>query len=214
MDREEQNSILFSAEDASYFYNGPGIYKITCLRSGWVYVGSSVRIRHRFLKHRLELKDNTHSCTALTYCHYLFGFENLEFSLIEKSNDAEEIRVRELQYQTQYAGKLLSRIKRKYKFGVTEEMRVASKERMRRLHGNGVFYTDAVLNAAALRCQKLGKRPKTERQIEAGRKSLAKHWTPERKAAQAELMRSKAGQPWSAKRRATFERQRDGGETS
>ena len=63
------------------FYGG--VYKITNLISGRVYVGASWQVRVRWSLHRLSLKNNRHHCPQLQEDWNRLGPDAFGFSVIE-----------------------------------------------------------------------------------------------------------------------------------
>lgn len=63
-----------------------GIYKITCLPTGKIYVGSSINIRSRWESHIGELKRNKHRNLYLQRAWNKYGKENFKFEIIEIVN--------------------------------------------------------------------------------------------------------------------------------
>lgn len=73
----------------------PGIYRITCLDNGRIYVGSAVNLSGRWNKHRYELRHNIHGNPKLQnawnkYTESSFFFEVLELVLIPEMLTARE----------------------------------------------------------------------------------------------------------------------------
>ena len=60
-----------------------GIYKITNLSSGYVYVGSAASIKNRWMQHKASLIRNRHSNRRLQNAWNKYGQSIFEFSLIE-----------------------------------------------------------------------------------------------------------------------------------
>lgn len=61
-----------------------GIYKIENTQNGKVYVGSSINIQKRWLKHQSELRLNRHPSHKLQAAYNLFGKDAFEYSVIEE----------------------------------------------------------------------------------------------------------------------------------
>ena len=60
-----------------------GIYKITNLDNGKMYIGQSLDIQHRWSEHRSELNHNKHDNSYLQNSWNLYGEDKFEFSIIE-----------------------------------------------------------------------------------------------------------------------------------
>lgn len=63
-----------------------GIYKITNLLNGKMYIGQSVDIEKRWSTHKAELKNNYHYNIHLQNAWNKYGEENFEFSIVEECN--------------------------------------------------------------------------------------------------------------------------------
>lgn len=74
--------------------NVNGVYKITNLVNGKVYVGSAVQVRTRWCVHRGALERGKHHSSPLQNAWHKYGKENFEFSLIEECS-REALRDRE-----------------------------------------------------------------------------------------------------------------------
>lgn len=61
-----------------------GIYKITCIVNGKIYIGSSIDIARRFREHRSRLKMQTHSSVHLQRSWNKHGKDKFLFSIIEE----------------------------------------------------------------------------------------------------------------------------------
>ena len=72
-----------------------GIYKITCIVTGKVYVGSSTDLDTRKRKHFAGLKSNRHFNIYLQRSYNKYGFENFSWEILELVDDIEDLRNRE-----------------------------------------------------------------------------------------------------------------------
>ncbi len=63
-----------------------GIYKITCVPTGKVYIGQSNNIYKRWTDHRLELRKNQHVNNYLQRAWNKYGEVQFEFEIIKKCN--------------------------------------------------------------------------------------------------------------------------------
>jgi len=66
-----------------------GIYKITNLENGKMYVGQSVDINRRWKNHKRLLNNNKHQNKHLQSSWNIYGSEKFEFSIIELCNENE-----------------------------------------------------------------------------------------------------------------------------
>ena len=58
-----------------------GIYSITCLCNNKIYIGQSVSIKNRWLKHKSLLRNNSHSNSILQRCYNKYGEDSLVFNI-------------------------------------------------------------------------------------------------------------------------------------
>jgi group I intron endonuclease len=73
-----------------------GIYKIECIVSGRIYVGSTcVDFKKRWKKHKQRLRNNYHENDYLQKAWNKYGEDNFVFSIIEEQYDDAEIKLRE-----------------------------------------------------------------------------------------------------------------------
>lgn len=72
-----------------------GIYKITNLSNGKIYVGSAVDVFHRWCCHKGELKENKHSNQYLQNAWNKYKENNFIFEIIEELKDKSKIIERE-----------------------------------------------------------------------------------------------------------------------
>lgn len=63
--------------------NSCGVYAITCIPTGLVYIGSSNSIKNRWTSHKAELNSNTHTNEHLQNAWNMYGSENFNFSVLE-----------------------------------------------------------------------------------------------------------------------------------
>lgn len=64
-----------------------GIYKITNLVNGKIYVGSSCNIKRRWDEHKYELSHNTHSNGHLQKAYNKYGKNNFSYEIIEECDE-------------------------------------------------------------------------------------------------------------------------------
>ena len=75
-----------------------GIYKITNLVNGKVYIGSTNDYLARFREHRTELKRNVHFNTHLQSAYNKYGVQNFKFEVIEFIENLENLPLTEFKY--------------------------------------------------------------------------------------------------------------------
>lgn len=71
---------------ATYLQSIPGIYKITNITSGKIYIGCASNIRTRINGHLYDLRRNKHKNSYLQRAWTKYGEENFIFEMIEKCN--------------------------------------------------------------------------------------------------------------------------------
>jgi group I intron endonuclease len=64
-----------------------GIYVIECISNGKFYIGSSVNIHKRFIRHQSDLTNNTHPNKHLQNAWNLYGKSSFRFSILEPVSD-------------------------------------------------------------------------------------------------------------------------------
>ena len=74
-----------------------GIYKITCLKNGRVYIGQAKNIQSRWTEHKTRLDGNYHINKHLQSAWNKYGKENFKFEIIELCN-YEELNEKEISY--------------------------------------------------------------------------------------------------------------------
>lgn len=82
-----------------------GIYLIKCEPTGQAYVGSSTRIKERWVDHQSQLRRGVHHCKALQEAWTKFGSENFSHEVVEFCEDLE---ARESHWIQQYRDKNLA----------------------------------------------------------------------------------------------------------
>ena len=78
-----------------------GIYTIRNTENDKVYVGSSLNIEKRFLKHKTQLKNRVHSNKHLEKSYHLYGEDSFVF-IVEEICGKEELLDLELSYIIKY----------------------------------------------------------------------------------------------------------------
>lgn len=74
-----------------------GIYKITCVPNGKIYIGSSVDVRNRWWNHKSQLKHQKHTNQHLQRAYDKYGKEAFLWEVIEECSK-EQLRLREQHY--------------------------------------------------------------------------------------------------------------------
>lgn len=77
-----------------------GIYKITNLRNGKMYIGQSIDIYNRWLQHYHNINKKNHR-TLLSSAMKSYGFNNFQFEIIEECS-IEELNEKEIYYIQKY----------------------------------------------------------------------------------------------------------------
>ncbi len=75
-----------------------GIYKITNIINGKIYIGSAFNISNRFSCHKYSLRNNKHKNKHLQSAYNLYGEENFLFEILEIVNDFAILLNREQYY--------------------------------------------------------------------------------------------------------------------
>ena len=79
---------------ATYIQSTPGIYKITSITSGKIYIGCASNIRTRINGHLYNLRKDKHNNSYLQRAWTKYGEENFIFEMIEKC-DISDLHARE-----------------------------------------------------------------------------------------------------------------------
>ena len=66
-----------------------GIYKITNLKNGKIYIGQSIDVLERFIQHKSDLKGNRHVNKHLQSAYNLYGLKNFSFEILEECSKKE-----------------------------------------------------------------------------------------------------------------------------
>ena len=75
------------------FPNAPGVYKIVCMATGKVYVGSSIRLRSRGWAHLGNLRKGKHGNPHLQSAWNKYGEEQFEIEILEQCASEDLIRL-------------------------------------------------------------------------------------------------------------------------
>src|ERR1051325_9566480 len=70
-----------------------GVYRILCMATGQIYVGSAVNLRERWSEHRAKLLRSKHHNAPLQRAWTHYGEESFEFSILELVEAARLIEV-------------------------------------------------------------------------------------------------------------------------
>ena len=76
-------------------YAGPGVYAILNTVNDKMYIGSSVDIARRWIKHKHELRKGTHHCQPLLRAINKYGLDVFSLEIIEYASDAEKLITKE-----------------------------------------------------------------------------------------------------------------------
>lgn len=76
----------------------PGIYKITCLSNGIIYIGSSNNIKKRWAKHIRCFRKGDHCNPRMQNCFNKYGENDFIFEVVELVENLENLIVREQHY--------------------------------------------------------------------------------------------------------------------
>ena len=87
------------------FIDTIGIYKITNLKTGGVYIGQTTQFPTRIYQHLRELSRGKHKTLRLQESFTRFGSENFSVELIEEC-EIEQLLERELFYIKEYKDRL------------------------------------------------------------------------------------------------------------
>ena len=79
--------------DISDLFN-PGLYLITCLKNGKVYIGESSNILSRLGRHVDNLENNRHDCVELQNDFNRFGKQYFKFESLETNKKYSNQRLR------------------------------------------------------------------------------------------------------------------------
>jgi group I intron endonuclease len=79
---------------ATYIQSTPGIYKITSITSGKIYIGCASNVRTRINGHLYNLRKDKHNNSYLQKAWAKYGEENFIFEMIEKC-DISDLHARE-----------------------------------------------------------------------------------------------------------------------
>jgi len=85
-----------------------GVYKITCIENGMIYIGSSKNISGRLSKHKNLLKNNKHHNFYLQDDFNFYGINNFKFEILETCNEDDYLNLEQ---------KYLNELKPFYKLG-------------------------------------------------------------------------------------------------
>ncbi|HUY76011.1 MAG TPA: GIY-YIG nuclease family protein [Ktedonobacterales bacterium] len=72
-----------------------GVYTITCVVSGHMYIGSARDMAHRWASHRRSLRQNKHHCIALQRAWNKHGEDSFVFTVVEEVPEENNLTIRE-----------------------------------------------------------------------------------------------------------------------
>jgi group I intron endonuclease len=154
-----------------------GVYKITCKKTGYVYIGASTKLQERFATHKKLLNNRKHSNLAMQYAWDLLGPDNLQFEIIEICNPL-EVFDKEIQHYDSHEGPKFSRCRRYYAAKKPIAARLAWSEQAKRQHKEGSLGTAEHIAAASVAARlSLIAYNKSD----AGRAKVKEAWTEERR---------------------------------
>lgn len=64
-----------------------GIYIISCTQENYVYIGSSIDIKRRWMEHKRDLNKGVHHCSALQLAWDAYGDESFTFDVLEETTN-------------------------------------------------------------------------------------------------------------------------------
>ena len=79
-------------------FDAPGVYAIFNRTSEKMYIGSSMNMSKRWIKHRHELRKGTHHCQPLLRAVAKYGIEVFDFQVVEHVADMSKLTAREQQW--------------------------------------------------------------------------------------------------------------------
>jgi group I intron endonuclease len=75
-----------------------GIYKITCLKTNKIYIGSSIHIDGRWNRHKHDLRKKIHPNLLLQNAWNKYGEKNFEFEVIETVDNIRDLLTKEKEW--------------------------------------------------------------------------------------------------------------------
>jgi group I intron endonuclease len=69
-----------------------GVYSITCVANGWVYIGSSMSVRGRWTTHKSWLRNGTHKTPQLQADWNTYGEDSFLFEMVSIIEDKTKLR--------------------------------------------------------------------------------------------------------------------------
>lgn len=180
-----------------------GIYKITCIPTGKIYIGSAVNLQKRWYEHRYSLRKNTHCNCYLQAAYNKYGESVFVFSILETC----EIDAL-LEYEQYYLDTLQPY--REKGFNISHESsstrgRILSLESREKCRAANLGRTHSQETREKLRKANLGKRHTPEARAKIGAANKGKHSkkrTPEQRAKMSKAQKGLSRRPHSAESRA------------
>lgn len=77
-----------------------GVYSITCIENGWVYIGQSMSVRQWWTSHKSWLRNGTHNLRMLQAHWDTYGEDKFLFEMVSVVNDTTERLKREQEHIT------------------------------------------------------------------------------------------------------------------
>jgi len=181
-----------------------GIYMITCVESGKVYIGSAVDLFTRWRQHFYHLTKNKHHCRHLQNAWNKYGANDFKFAVLEFT-PADELREREQAF--------IDFVKPEDRFNATPtagsllgfKMNAESLERMRVAH-TGFRHSEETKRRVSAARAGIAPRPAGWKMPEEGRAKVSaarkgKALSPEHRAKCVELLRNAKHGPRTAEHR-------------
>ena len=106
-----------------YLNKKPGIYKITNIKNGKVYIGSSLNLKTRIQKHFADLKNNKHHSVHLQRAYNKYGINSFKYEILEfiYFNEDRLVLKKELLDREQYWMDIFQSYKENFGYNICEK---------------------------------------------------------------------------------------------